>query len=249
MIFNDMSNREINITFLENQIELDRILNDYLIESDILSLGIFTEDEEEAVPEQKENGFITFVKRTTDAILNMLKNLGNAIASLFNGKEHMSTDDFLASNTGQTFYVSDIEAINKECDEKILEGRKMIQAISRGTNIDDHTVAKFVDGAANFTSKYGKKAVEAGVIVALAPKIRNAIADKFKLVKSNEDISLRGDASELHKFNTHNNPDNAKKEKISKVLHAMSKYVNGFVSKGTEYYNTVKKLGKKNNKK
>ena len=48
-----------------------------------------------------------------------------------------------------------MEAIDREVNKKVLEGRKIIQAISSATGISDAKVAKFADGCANVVKDHG----------------------------------------------------------------------------------------------
>jgi len=244
MIFNDISDKEIDIEFLEYKIEIDKLLNDYLIESNILSLGIYTEDENETVPEQKQSKFGAFISRIADAIMNALKNLANAVASLFGSKDHIDTQSFLKSNAGKEIYTVDIEKINKECDDKILEGRKMIQAISKGTHIDDHVVAKYVDGAANFASKYGKAVITSAAALAVAPKIRDWVNDKFHLIQKGKTETLRSVALKEYR-----REHNIEEGKISKIFNAMGTYAGKFVNNGMKFIKTFKGYQSVENKK
>lgn len=245
MIFNNISSKEIDIEFLETQIELEKSLNDYLIESDILSLGIFTEEENKAANEQKRSKFGEFIKRITDAIVNALKNLGTAISSAFGGGKHINTQDFLNSDTGKGIYAADIEKINKECDDKILEGRKMIQAISNGTGVDDHTVAKYVDGAANFAANNGTVLLSTGVAIAAIPKAREWINNKLGLIQQSEET--------LHDVALKNYEDRNKQQeeqsKIGKIYTAMGTYTNKFKNEATKYFKILEGYNKKPAKK
>ena len=246
MDFNNICNKDIDIEFLETKIEIERSLNDFLTEAEILSLNIFTEAEAPAVDNQKENGFIAFIKRISEAIVNALKNLGTAIATTFGGGERMDTKDFLNSDIGKTLYNTDIHKINEECDAKILQGRKMVQAISNGTGVDDKTIANYVDGAANFLSHTGPVLLSTGIAVAAIPKAREWINKKLGLIQDSGE-TLRSVAMKEYA------DEHKKKEdetKLSKIFSAMGTYTSKFQAEAKKYYGVMLKYKNKgeNNK-
>ena len=144
--------KEIGIIEGTLDLEMARLNRDYkyglgmAVATDTVLEYCFTESESE------EKGILS---RMIDAIASFIHKINEAVVNLFSKDDHVELDDFLKSQTGQVQLSYDMESIDREVNKKVLEGRKLIQAISSATGISDEKVAKFADGGANVVNKYG----------------------------------------------------------------------------------------------
>ena len=148
-----MTTFEHEIEIIEGTLDLEmaRINRDYKYG---LGMAVATESVCEYCMTEASDGK-GFFSRMIDAIVSFIQKINESVANLFSKNEHVDLDSFLQSQTGQVQLSYDMEAINRDVNKKVLEGRKMIQAISSATGISDAKVAKFADGCANVVKEHG----------------------------------------------------------------------------------------------
>lgn len=148
-----MTTFEHEIEIIEGTLDLEmaRINRDYKYG---LGMAVATESVCEYCMTEASDGK-GFFSRMIDAIVSFIQKINESVANLFSKNEHVDLDSFLQSQTGQVQLSYDMEGINRDVNKKVLEGRKMIQAISSATGISDAKVAKFADGCANVVKEHG----------------------------------------------------------------------------------------------
>ena len=148
-----MTTFEHEIEIIEGTLDLEmaRINRDYKYG---LGMAVATESVCEYCMTEAADGK-GFFSRMIDAIVSFIQKINESGANLFSKNEHVDLDSFLQSQTGQVQLSYDMEAIDREVNKKVLEGRKIIQAISSATGISDAKVAKFADGCANVVKDHG----------------------------------------------------------------------------------------------
>lgn len=169
-----MTTFENEIEIIEGTLDLEmaRINRDYKYG---LGMAVATESVCEYCMTEAADGQPGFFTRMIDAIVSFIRKINESVANLFSKQEHVDLDSFLQSQTGQVQLSYDMEAIDKEVNKKVLEGRKIIQAISSKTGVSDETVAKFCDGCANVVKDHGAFVVSAVGIGILRSKIGHKI--------------------------------------------------------------------------
>lgn len=140
---------------------------------------------EEGNTEKKSGGLLT---RMIDAIVKFFQDLNNAISNAFKADTNVDVESYMNSMTGQVKLAYDMEAVQRHVDKQLLQGRKLIQAISSTTGVSDETVAKFCDSCTNIATEFGGPIVK----MAAVSKIRDYVANSC-LKKADQKVSaLRG---------------------------------------------------------
>lgn len=176
-----MTTFEHEIEIIEGTLDLEmaRINRDYKYG---LGMAVATESVCEYCMTEAADGK-GFFSRMIDAIVSFIQKINESVANLFSKNEHVDLDSFLQSQTGQVQLSYDMEAIDRDVNKKVLEGRKIIQAISSATGISDAKVAKFADGCANVVKDHGMFIVSAAGIGLLRAKIgKDCLKDLDKKV-------------------------------------------------------------------
>lgn len=176
-----MTTFEHEIEIIEGTLDLEmaRINRDYKYG---LGMAVATESVCEYCMTEAADGK-GFFSRMIDAIVSFIQKINESVANLFSKNEHVDLDSFLQSQTGQVQLSYDMEAIDRDVNKKVLEGRKIIQAISSATGISDAKVAKFADGCANVVKDHGMFIVSAAGIGLLRVKIgKDCLKDLDKKV-------------------------------------------------------------------
>lgn len=205
--------KECNISFLQ----LDNI---YFIESQLNN-------------EKKDSIFKRYISRLIEIIRSTIERFINKVKDFFKIQEHMTTDDYLNSNSGQIQLSKDIEKINKQIDEEIIKGSKLIQSISTHTHIDDTVVADFLNRTASLL-KVGKHTI-----------IKNTVAkvvlnSSIKKCKNNMD-KINEIEDSVNKSS--NDLDDESKEKIQKIISALKDLVNGSIINYSEILSKLNTVG------
>ena len=164
-----MTTFEHEIEIIEGTLDLEmaRINRDYKYG---LGMAVATESVCEYCMTESADGK-GFFSRMIDAIVSFIQKINESVANLFSKNEHVDLDSFLQSQTGQVQLSYDMEAIDREVNKKVLEGRKIIQAISSATGISDAKVAKFADGCAKVVKDHDVFIASVAIIGLLHAKV------------------------------------------------------------------------------
>lgn len=264
----DFTDRELQLSIMECEYNCNLALHNYITESSLLDSGIIVcenADNANPIEASKNNKFIQFIKRIADSVrklttafVDMLKNMKQ--------KDDITFNDYMNSIEGRVQLSKDYAAINNKIEKEILEGRKIIKGISKGTGIDPKIVAEYCDKAGNAALKYGPAVLSVGTIFALKKITRNSIEKSCGEISSCEK-ELRYDAEkkldkmernekEKEYYNKYKgNTDKVQKKmnqydqqkEISSVFNAMAKNQAKLVANAREFINEVKNKANKNN--
>lgn len=258
--------KEMYILTAESNIELDRDIDQYFKELEMLNLldySPFCEASEEAKTVTKTNKFIEIINKILAAVRRVFNSFMGMIKNMFSGKEDITAEEYLKSPSGQIQFEEDYQKIAEKVDEEVLKGRKIVQAISRGTGVDDKVIANYCDAAAKGIQKIGIGVVLGGAVMGIAKVVKNKANNVMKTVdvtgdelqkaaykvrqEENKKIKL---ADAENKFG--DDPDKLELSKMKinaqesaiKVFNGMQKWATGLFNKGIKCYNTIAKYSK-----
>lgn len=225
--------RDADISLKEFEVDMLKINDEYMRESSLLLISGNLILEGEGAEPQTKGFFSKAVDKIVSAVSRLITSFIEMIGDIFGNKKNITTADFIDSDTGKVTLNHDVTKINQDINKELLKGRKMIQAISRGTKIPDETVASFVDSSADFINKYGKVVLGVGATMVL----KNAILSAMNGNKKAMDDSGR-DAK-------NGNPDKKAEEQKMSILNRMSNLVSQSVKVSKEAITSISKNMKK----
>lgn len=216
--------KDFDIMKRQHDIDIDHFYNDYKLESTLAEINGSVFTEAEASSDKKENSkFVTFVKRIVASIQKFISDGLEMVQNMFSKKEHLDPETFMKSQTGQIMLEYDVKKVQKQVEDEVLKGRKIVQLISKATKVDDKMVADFVDGAAKGIQKYGKVAIKTTVAFGMYKTMSKSL-DKSKQVVAD---------TEADALNCEGNPE--KEHYVTMVLKGM----NSIVSDGLKVFSML----------
>ena len=240
-----MTTFEHEIEIIEGTLDLEmaRINRDYKYG---LGMAVATESVCEYCMTEAADGK-GFFSRMIDAIVSFIQKINESVANLFSKNEHVDLDSFLQSQTGQVQLSYDMEAIDREVNKKVLEGRKIIQAISSATGISDAKVAKFADGCANVVKDHGVFIASVAGIGLLRSKIgKECLKDLDKKVSDlrhvmtyDETMDMTRAQVEKEQMERKRAKKEAKAAKRQKQMNIVMNAMNGMIHKAGSAKATV----------
>ena len=240
-----MTTFEHEIEIIEGTLDLEmaRINRDYKYG---LGMAVATESVCEYCMTEAADGK-GFFSRMIDAIVSFIQKINESVANLFSKNEHVDLDSFLQSQTGQVQLSYDMEAIDREVNKKVLEGRKIIQAISSATGISDAKVAKFADGCANVVKDHGVFIASAAGIGILRAKVgKECLKDLDKKVSDlrhvmtyDETMDMTRAQVEKEQMERKRAKKEAKAAKRQKQMNIVMNAMNGMIHKAGSAKATV----------
>lgn len=147
------SERESQICFLENSLELDIIArnNDNLFDQ-LTLLPYYEEDGGESEGEKKDTSkaasgildkIAAGIRAIIEKIQSILRGAMRAISNL--GKDHLTYDKYKSTDKGKADLDARIDAIKKDIDQTFLDARPIVKAISNIFKMDPDTVREGCD--------------------------------------------------------------------------------------------------------
>ena len=240
-----MTTFEHEIEIIEGTLDLEmaRINRDYKYG---LGMAVATESVCEYCMTEAADGK-GFFSRMIDAIVSFIQKINESVANLFSKNEHVDLDSFLQSQTGQVQLSYDMEAIDREVNKKVLEGRKIIQAISSATGISDAKVAKFADGCANVVKDHGVFIASVAGIGLLRAKVgKDCLKDLDKKVSDlrhvmtyDETMDMTRAQVEKEQMERKRAKKEAKAAKRQKQMNIVMNAINGMIHKAGSAKATV----------
>ena len=240
-----MTTFEHEIEIIEGTLDLEmaRINRDYKYG---LGMAVATESVCEYCMTEAADGK-GFFSRMIDAIVSFIQKINESVANLFSKNEHVDLDSFLQSQTGQVQLSYDMEAIDREVNKKVLEGRKIIQAISSATGISDAKVAKFADGCANVVKDHGVFIASVAGIGLLRAKVgKDCLKDLDKKVSDlrhvmtyDETMDMTRAQVEKEQMERKRAKKEAKAAKRQKQMNIVMNAMNGMIHKAGSAQATV----------
>ena len=240
-----MTTFEHEIEIIEGTLDLEmaRINRDYKYG---LGMAVATESVCEYCMTEAADGK-GFFSRMIDAIVSFIQKINESVANLFSKNEHVDLDSCLQSQTGQVQLSYDMEAIDREVNKKVLEGRKLIQAISSATGISDAKVAKFADGCANVVKDHGVFIASVAGIGLLRAKVgKDCLKDLDKKVSDlrhvmtyDETMDMTRAQVEKEQMERKRAKKEAKAAKRQKQMNIVMNAMNGMIHKAGSAKATV----------
>ena len=240
-----MTTFEHEIEIIEGTLDLEmaRINRDYKYG---LGMAVATESVCEYCMTESSDGK-GFFSRMIDALVSFIQKINESVANLFSKNEHVDLDSFLQSQTGQVQLSYDMEAIDREVNKKVLEGRKIIQAISSATGISDAKVAKFADGCANVVKDHGVFIASVAGIGLLRAKVgKDCLKDLDKKVSDlrhvmtyDETMDMTRAQVEKEQMERKRAKKEAKAAKRQKQMNIVMNAMNGMIHKAGSAKATV----------
>ena len=177
--FINQLSQESAIMVLESDIEIDRAISDYMTESSMMSLVDVYMESDEARGKAEENKFKAFINKLISVIKKLAHNISEGFKDIF-VRDNMTADDYFANPDVQIAISKDFKKMADEIEDEIIKGRKYVQAISKGTGIDDHTIAAYCDNAANFAIEEGKYVIAGASAMALSRYFKKRVSSISK---------------------------------------------------------------------
>ena len=240
-----MTTFEHEIEIIEGTLDLEmaRINRDYKYG---LGMAVATESVCEYCMTEAADGK-GFFSRMIDVIVSFIQKINESVANLFSKNEHVDLDSFLQSQTGQVQLSYDMEAIDREVNKKVLEGRKLIQAISSATGVSDAKVAKFADGCANVVKEHGVFIASVAGIGLLRAKVgKDCLKDLDKKVSDlrhvmtyDETMDMTRAQVEKEQMERKRAKKEAKAAKRQKQMNIVMNAMNGMIHKAGSAKATV----------
>lgn len=172
-----------------------------------------------------DNIFTRFIGRICESIIKLFNNFITSVKNLFKRQNHITIDDFINSDVGKIKISKDVEKINAEIDDEIIKGSKLVQSISRGTRVDDHTVNKFLDKV-SLLLRSNKDVIITNTVANAVVKSSEKKAEKNKKI-----------ISDLNEEITKNKEDIDEESKIT-----IQKIMNGLQSLSAEYISNYSEI-------
>lgn len=207
------------------------LCSEYMIEAE----ASVNDGKEPSKMVKAKNAFSNFINKIITYMKNLLRDVGEMFSNMFNTKDGVTIDDYLKSETGKERYDFDcVDASIKAADE-VRKGRKLVQAISRGTGIDDATVEEYVDKASKYVIDHKEMVIAVPIAYAMYKKGTKKNKDMA------DDIDAAGKCAE-------NVTDPKKQAAIKKIFGAMQKNVKVGTSALHHYGSKISKGFKKSKK-
>ena len=202
--YTDPMDKEFVIMYQENQIHIQKAEHEFLLESSLASLytssSLFLEsdpydmefddddsdeDEEEEKKDGKKVGIFTKICNAIKSFINsFIKMLQNMTKDSVDG-----FDDYKKTETFKVRYNQDVERITDEVMREMVKGRKIIQAISKRTGIDDVTVANYCDLGSKIVMQNKDQIVDSANKMIIKNRVIN-VMNKSKDIVDESDKSL-----------------------------------------------------------
>lgn len=229
---------DFEILARENALEID-IIQHAIMED----FNIYTETcmFESAESEDKSDGILTkIVDNMKKAIKKIIEFVQGIFTSMKMGVgDQLSVSDYMKSDTAKIRLTNYALAIQKELEDEILEGRKLVKAISSKAGFDPHIVASFVDKAQNFVMDQGTTILSTGAAVVLANKISNSILNGNKLLKKNQELAEQIEAEKKKQSDI--KTDKLKNDGHSKLaaLNSLNNVISSTMRKATGVWSSL----------
>ena len=157
--------RESDILFKQFEIDVSRLDTELTMECTFHELedSLFEEAEtldiretSKSKKENKDSKFSKIMKNISDTVTKLITDVIELISNLFSSNSHIDIDSYLQSSTGSIELEYNLKDVRDKVNDEVRKGRKLIQAISKGTGVNDAMIEKYVDNASECVIKHGK---------------------------------------------------------------------------------------------
>lgn len=224
---------KFDILMREFQIDMMQINDEYIYESQIYDLSL-TMFESENPPSENGSKFLSAIRKIFMRIKRFITDFISMIDDvLTGGKKNITPEEYFEDPNVKVQIEGDVNKINAIVDDEILKGRKFVQALSRGTNIDDRIIANWVDSGAQKLDKCGKP-----LLIALGTVLTSALL--FKKTNKNRESKIDSLSTVAENIK---NP--ALQKKAVRVVNHISWLNNKSIQKQKEHVGILSKFKKK----
>lgn len=168
--YNTTLERDTDIIFRQYEINVERTKLEMNEDAELLNL--FSEAEDlgfKVNPRESKSNKINpvntgkkrnAIQKICAYIVNLITDVISTFKNIFTpGKDHINVESYIKSAKGSIELENDIMRVQQQVDEEVRKGRKLVQAISKGTKVDDAVVEKYMDDAAKGIKKYGRTTI------------------------------------------------------------------------------------------
>ena len=231
---------EVEILARENALEVDILSADIMSELSFFNESVFMESEENT----------SVLKKVADKISEIVGKIVSFIQGIFTSLhlgagEELKASDYLNSEDVKIKMSAKAEQIQKELEDEILAGRKIVNSVSKATGIDPHIVDSLSQKAQSFVLSEGGRIVGIAATTVIANKLSKTILGGKKLMKDIDETSKKIAKEERKRDERH---ERKLKESGHGTLLQLTKLTN-VISNTTRkatglYYSTVNELDK-----
>ena len=161
-------------------------MTDMFVESCYMEDGSTDEEKQKASSDKK-----TIWQTIVEKIRGMIDKVRDIIAGFkasIGGKNAISAEDYMNSETAQVELQYDIMAMQKEIDQEYLEARKIVSSISSVTNVPIEKVAAFCDKMDAKLHANKDKFIPAGKAIIKAAAIDQVRKNVYKTVANTDEL-------------------------------------------------------------
>ena len=156
---------ESEILTREFQLDIDRLNDAYIFETELCIVDGFYTESEEDVETKESKGFFAFVSGLIQRLIRLITDFFTMIKeSILGPSKNLTAEEYFEDPGVKVKLDHDIEEMQRVADEELLKGRKFVQAIAKKTNIDDQVIADWVDSSSQKLSKVKGVVMTAGVL-------------------------------------------------------------------------------------
>lgn len=233
----------ITRSFIASETAMDiavaRANKEYVYESGLIELSddkLFIESENESTEAdvKRENAFVKAIKAICTAIRNFIGDLIASIASIFDGREDLTAEEYFDSPTAKVRLSNDVNEMEAIVDDEIRKGNKLLQKISSATGISDKEIDTWINNGASKIAKLAPVVIPIALTWAFKSKFKNKLKDKQKAVNDAEKTATSGD-----------NTDPQKNKQKLKVINWMNSLIKDLSKSCTNVTKEIHKAKKK----
>lgn len=233
LISDDNFHLKSEILMREYQLDINILKNKYEIDSGLIMFeSVYTEAEttpEETAKNKKESkGFFEFIGDLIKRFIKLLADFAVMVKEAVLGpSKNLTPEEYFEDPSVQVKLNHDIEELHRVAEEETLKGRKIVQAISKGTHIDDHVIADWIDTSSRRMKNVKPLAVAVGVLFG-----KRFVYNKFFGKKTEE-------MKELEKLSKDKTLDKKQRDQCKKTLNHMIMIGQYELNAEKEYYKSL----------
>lgn len=229
LMSDDIFHINSEILMKEYQLDINIMHNNYAIESGLYTIESEYMEAETTPDDVKESkGFFKFIG---DLIRRFIKLIGDFFAmikeAILGPSRNVTAEEYFNDPTVQVKLNHDVDELHKVAEEELLKGRKIVQAISKGTHIDDHIIADWIDTSSRKLDNIKPLAIAVGTLYG-----RRFAYNKFYAKRTEE-------MKELEKKCKDKTLDKKQRDQYKKTLNHMIRIGQYELNAEKEYYKSL----------
>lgn len=184
--FDDIS---MEVSFREDKLEIERVIHESACLLDTYNqLSYMEASSESAEVPKRTNGLIGGLVKAFKTIIDKIRKVLNSITEGFSqsfGKQ-LDSDTYMASETAQLRFTTDIQKVCSDLDAEYNHARKMVRMIANHTPLSEQQVADFLDKTSNMLHKHGPAVVKTSIAIGIGAALRKKANKLNKLTDEAE---------------------------------------------------------------